>query len=79
MTVTVEQAECHETCLQVHSSTGHEANINPVDLSTNWRVDCDQCGTCIRVVPTKSEAVTVAKEHVILSSEEYWRRRNAGE
>lgn len=77
MNTTVMQAECHDTCLDVRSESGHECNVNPVGMSTRWRVDCDHCGTCIRVVGTKEEAVQEAKAHVKLTVEEFWEIRDA--
>lgn len=74
----VRLAECHDTCLDVEGRHGHTANVNPIGNTApvKWRVDCDDCGTCIRAgFATKREAVEAAKIHVQKSSDDYWAER----
>jgi hypothetical protein len=76
--IKVSEATCHpETCLDVEGLENHIANVNPVGGTTRWRVDCDGCATCIRIRDTKEEALAVAKEHVQMTSDEYWEGRDA--
>lgn len=79
--IEVRQAECHDTCLDVEGPDKHVANVNPVGFTDpqQWRVDCDCCGTCIRSgFRSKAEARDVAMEHVRMSVDEFWQKRDAG-
>lgn len=77
-TVTVTAAECHNDCLDVAGPDGHAANVNPVGGTTNWRVGCDFCMSCVSVLSTKAEALEVAKKHVFLTRSEFWDQRANG-
>lgn len=77
--ITVKLAECHETCLEVTGPSYHIANVNPIGMTNpeQWRVDCDSCCTCIKAgFKTKAAALEYAKQHVVISTDDYWRLRN---
>lgn len=66
MFVVTKLAECHDTCLDVVGSDGHTTNVNPVEGTDDWRVDCDSCFTCISAHhKTKAAARDAAVAHVI--------------
>lgn len=79
MAVDVRVAECHpDTCLDVEGPDGHTANVNPIAESGGlWRVDCDDCTTCVRAgLASQPEALEAAVEHVRLTTNEYWAIRS---
>lgn len=79
LVITVKQAECHDTCLDVRGPDDHMANVNPIGETTPvlWRVDCDSCFTCIQAgFHTKAEARDAAVAHVSKSSKEYWEEQD---
>ncbi len=80
ITITVKQAECHDTCADVFTED-HHTEVNPVGYTDpqRWRVDCNTCGTCVRAdLPDKEAAIKKAHRHVLLTSEEFFELRDRG-
>ena len=65
MDLRVVVADCHFRCRQVtDKDTLHTLNVNPLESTSYWRVDCDTCATCLKILPSREEAVDYAIAHL---------------